>query len=80
MKETYAIIQGLLGEKFYKSHQWHVCAGLKVVALLTGLQGGYAKFCCFPCELDSRTWGKHRHVKQWPLRGEIILGQKNAAL
>jgi len=79
MKETYASIQGLLGKKCYENHQWNVCADLKVVVLLTGLQGGYAKFCCFPCEWDSRARERHCHVKQWPLRGEMILDQKNVA-
>jgi hypothetical protein len=49
------------------------------VALLTGLREGYAKFCCFSCEWDSRARDRHYHVKQWPLRGETILGQKNVA-
>jgi len=24
-----------------------ICGDLKVAAMLTGLQGGYTKFCCF---------------------------------
>jgi len=66
--------------KCYENHQWNVCADLKeAVALLTGLREGYAKFCCFPCEWDNRARDRHCHVKQWPLRGEKILGQKNVA-
>ena len=81
MKETYANIQRFLGgEKCYKSHQWNVCADPKVVALLTRLQGGYAKFCCFLCEWDSRARDRLCHVKQWPHRGEMILGKKKKSV
>jgi len=52
MKETCANIQGLL-KKNYEDHQWNICAELKVVALLIGLQGGCTKLCCFLCEWDS---------------------------
>lgn len=31
----------------YKEHQWNVCADLKVIAMLNGLQGRYTKFYCF---------------------------------
>jgi hypothetical protein len=79
MKETYASIQGLLATICYEDHQWNICADMKVVALLTGLQGGYTKFYCFLCEWDSRAGDMHCHVKQWPLRGETTLGEKNVA-
>jgi hypothetical protein len=58
----------------YENNHWNVCADLKVVALLTGLQGGCTTFCW-----DSRARDTHCHVKQWPLRGEMIVGQKNVA-
>jgi hypothetical protein len=63
---TYATIQGLLEKISYEDHQWNICADLKVVALLTGLQGGYTKLCCFLCEWDSRVRNRHYHyhVKQ----------------
>jgi hypothetical protein len=40
MKGTYAIFQGLLTKMCYKDHQWNICADMKVMAMLTGLQGG----------------------------------------
>jgi hypothetical protein len=52
MRETYASIQGLLEKMCYEDHQWNIRTDLKVVALLTGLQGGYTKCCCFLCEWD----------------------------
>jgi hypothetical protein len=49
MTETYTIIQCLLQNICYEDHQWNIYADLKVVALLTGLQGGDTKCCCFQC-------------------------------
>ena len=37
----------------------------------------YSKFCCFLRESERPRRGRYYHVKQWPLRGETILGQKN---
>jgi hypothetical protein len=71
--------QGLLTKICYIDHQWKKGADMKVVAKLTGLQGGYTKFCCFLRESDSRARDRYCHVKQWPLRGETILVQKNVA-
>jgi hypothetical protein len=79
MKETYAIFQGLLTKMCYEDRQWNICADLKVVAMLIGLQEGYTKFCCFLCESDSRARDRHDHLKQWSLRGETILFQKDVA-
>ena len=31
----------------YPAYKWFVCADLKVVAILVGLQLGYTKYCCF---------------------------------
>jgi len=39
MKEIYANIQGLLNKIYYEDHQWNIYADLKVVAMLTRLQG-----------------------------------------
>jgi len=62
-----------------KTTSGKLSADLKVVALLTGLQWGCTESCCFLCEWDSWTSDRHCHVKQWPLRGEMIVGQKNVA-
>ena len=43
-KETYYILQLILDKLNYHSHLWYVCADLKVVALLRGLQLGYTKY------------------------------------
>jgi len=36
----------------YDKFQWKICADLKVVGMVCGLQGGYTKNCCFPCLWD----------------------------
>ncbi|GBM64754.1 hypothetical protein AVEN_263281-1 [Araneus ventricosus] len=45
----------------YSKHSWHICADLKVIAVLVGLQAGYTKFCCFLCQWDSRDRKKALH-------------------
>lgn len=77
MKETYENMKLLLDKIRYSQYSWNICADLKVVAMLTGLQGGYTKFCCFLCEWDSRARDKHYVVKNWPRRASMTPGVKN---
>jgi hypothetical protein len=74
MKETYASIQGLLEKIFYRDNQWNMCRPESCV-----IGGKAAKFCCLPCEWDCQAMDRHYHVKQWPLQGEMIVGEKNIA-
>jgi hypothetical protein len=48
-----------------------------VIALLLGLQLGYIKYCCSPCEWDSRDRKKHYIKKQRPKRDSLIPRKKN---
>lgn len=59
IKETYANIKNLFEKIQYNHHSWKIYADLKVVGILLGLQGGYAKYCCFLCEWDSRARSQH---------------------
>ena len=45
--------------------------------MLTGLQQGYTKFCCFLCLWDSRARTEHYVRKHWPARDEIEQGKHN---
>ena len=45
--------------------------------MLTGLQQGYTKFCCFLCLWDSRARTEHYVHKHWPARDEIEQGKHN---
>lgn len=79
MKETYENISRILDKISYHDYNWKLCADLKVVALLMGLQSGYTKYCCFLCEWDSRARDKHYIIRNWPLRESFTPGQKNVA-
>ena len=54
-----------------------MCADLKVVALLRGLQLGYTKYSFFLCIWNSRAGNKHYIAKTWPQRIEEEDGQHN---
>ena len=45
LRETYENLAFPLDRISYKEYEWLICADLKAVALLNGLQTGYAKFC-----------------------------------
>ena len=77
LKETYYNLQLISDKLYYHSHLWYVCADLKFVALLRGLQLGYTKYCCFLCLWDSRARNKHYIEKTWPQRIEEEEGQHN---
>lgn len=77
MKESYENFETILTSTQYNDHKWHVCADFKVVAMLTGLQPGYTKFCCFLCLWDSRARTEHYVRKDWPVRDEIEQGKHN---
>ena len=76
-KETYNILKLILEKVDYVKYKWQICADLKVVALILGLQTGYTKYCCFLCEWDSRARSDHYTKQNWPLRIGFVLGQKN---
>ena len=77
LKETYINMELLLDRIQYRRHSWSICADLKVVSLVLGMQLGYTKYCCFICEWDSRARDVHYVTKNWPLRSSLIPGQKN---
>lgn len=54
VKETYKNSLILFKKIRHEEHGWNVCADLRVIAMLTGLQAGYTKVCCFLCEWDYR--------------------------
>ena len=63
IKESNDSMKQLLQYIKYDKYKWHICADLKFIALLLGLQLGYTKFPCFLCEWDSI--GKaHHYVKR----------------
>ena len=79
MTETYQNLRLMLEKTRYSEHKWLICADLKVVAILTGLQLGYTKYCCFLCLWDSRARSEHYIKKHWPPRLLPTPGQHNIA-
>ncbi|GBN87921.1 hypothetical protein AVEN_78871-1 [Araneus ventricosus] len=77
MKETYATLKHMLSSIEYSKHSWHICADLKVIAVLVLLQAGYTKFCCFLCKWDSRNRKKHYIKKVWSKRQFLTPVVKN---
>jgi hypothetical protein len=67
IEESDDIIKQLLQYIMYDTYKWNICVGLKVIALLLGLQLGYTKFLCFLCEWDSRDKAHHYVKRIWPL-------------
>lgn len=79
MKETYESMQSILVTVKYDEHKWRISGDLKVIALLTGMQAGYTKYCCFLCLWDSRYKGNQYQRKVWPERTTHQSGRENIA-
>lgn len=77
LKETYEVLSFILAKIKYDEHQWLVCADLKVVAILSGLQSGYTKYMCFLCKWDSRARAEHYTRSEWPSRDSCTQGSHN---
>jgi hypothetical protein len=77
IKESDDSMKQLLQYIKYDAYKWNICADLKVIALLLGLQLGYTEFPCFLCELDSGDKA-HYYIKTiWPARKFLEPGHKN---
>ncbi|KAJ4431971.1 hypothetical protein ANN_20580 [Periplaneta americana] len=76
-KETYEVMSATLKLIDYSTFKWHICGDLKAIGILTGMQQGYTKFCCFLCDWDNRDRKSHYIHKQWPPRQNYIPGTKN---
>lgn len=77
VKESYDVMSRILVKIDYNAHRWKIVSDFKVLAFLNGMQGGYTKYPCFLCEWDSRAHAEHYVRKDWPVRQEFKVGQKN---
>nr|CAI5835337.1 unnamed protein product [Callosobruchus analis] len=77
LKEEYNTIGLVLQKIKYHEHQWLICVDLKMVNFLLGQQSGYTKYPCFLCLWDSRDKTHHWLRKDWPLRENMDVGEKN---
>jgi hypothetical protein len=66
MMESYESMKLFLGKIQYDEFKWKLFGGLKVVALLLGMQLGYTKYSCFVCVWDSLDKKNHYVNKLWP--------------
>jgi hypothetical protein len=71
IKENYENMKPLLGGIMYDEFKLKLCGGLKSVVLLLGMQLRYTKYCCFPCDWDSRDKKNHYVNKLWPKRTSL---------
>lgn len=69
MKETYDDLDTILKAIKYDEHYWRISCDFKVMAILCGLKGGYAKHMCYKCLWDSRFNSSDQYQKKdWPIR------------
>lgn len=61
----------------YEVHKLRICCDLKVVGILTCMQGGYVKHGYFLCKWNSRWAGNQYERKDWDLRTEETVGRYN---
>lgn len=75
VKETYENIGAILKLIQYDEYKWQICADLKIVAILMGLTGGYAKHQCFLCLWEGRKNELHYDYNhKWPPRNKFRIG------
>ncbi|GBM21862.1 hypothetical protein AVEN_32850-1 [Araneus ventricosus] len=77
MKETYHNLKQLLEMINYSKYGQQICADLKVMSFLMGLQLRYTKYCCFLCLWDSRAIALHYIKIDWPQRASFKPGEMN---
>ena len=75
--ESYESMKLFLGKIQYDEFKWKLFGGLKVVALLLGMQLGYTKYSCFVCVWDSLDKKNHYVNKLWPKWASLAPGEKN---
>ena len=77
VKESYSSMKLIFELIHYDNFKWRVCSDLKVIGMLTGMQGGYTKYNCFICLWDSRARQQHYSRNNWPDRVNRTPGVQN---
>lgn len=75
--ENYATMKSLLTAIKYNQHKWLICADLKMIAIVMGLQGGNVKHPCFLCAFDRCANIDQFARTSWPLRADYTVGSEN---
>lgn len=76
-KEKYLSLKKFIELVKYDEYMWKICANLKVMALLRGMQLGYTKNMCFMYLWDTRFAGVQYTQRDWPLREKFSLRRHN---
>ena len=77
LKEKYDAMKSVLQYMKYNDHQWATCVDLKMVNVLLGELSSYTKYPCFFCYWDSRDKANHWTRKDWPVRHQLNVVEKN---
>lgn len=75
--ESYESMKLLLDCINYSQHLWVICADLKVITIILGLQGGFTKFMCYWCLWNSRAYELHFLRREWDIRPPPVVGRYN---
>lgn len=73
--ESFDTMKLLLRLINYDKYEWVICCDLKVVGLLTGVRGGFAKCMCFLCKWEGRKRSLHYTNHKWPERTLYEVGE-----
>lgn len=76
-RENHESMKKILDKIKYDDHLWKICADLKVISILCGLQLGYTKNMCYLCLWNTRYSGNQYLKRDWPARQYIRIGQDN---
>ena len=77
LRETYDNMDILLQDIQYEAYQRYICADLKVIEVLMGMQGTFTKHYCFLCLWDSCDTEEHYQKCDWGLRPGYEPGRSN---
>lgn len=78
VKETYETIKLVLELIKYEEHGWKICSDLKIVGILQGLKGGFAKHQCFLCNWEGRKRDLHYTDHHWDPRPENTINAQQS--
>ena len=73
----YDAIKTILQHIKYEHHYWVICVDSKMLNFLLGQQSGHTKFPCFLCYWDSRDKANQWKIKNWSVREQLKVGDKN---
>ena len=77
LKETHEPIKQVMEIINYTKYNWVICVDFEMVNHLLGRQSGYTKLPYFLCLWDSRARDQRWDRKDWPLRTQMEVGEKN---